>query len=342
MLVREGEAEGFVTDEIPATQAGCPIAWRPMLQDERTSTNAMVSAWFADRPEFTALAGLGRRVAGSLAVAGRQTAALPRAAPSARPRDGDATATTTAAFASRTTIVAISGPDDSVLFRAVRYPFTSTGSDAGITLVTADSTATAPRAQAAQAVFARVDSLMGSGTARNRGLVADAAADTMRASGVRDALIDVAGSMVALGSPAHTQHWDIGIRDPHDPTPCFAHLRLRQGQAISTVGEYEQFVVAERSAFGGGAESPARRSIAGLVSVTVLASNAVSADSTGAVLLALGPADAKRLAHKRADLSVILIERGADGVDVIWVESDLREWLTLDDQCGARLRVEYY
>src|SRR5206468_9348882 len=28
LLVREGETEGFVADEIPATGVGCPIAWR--------------------------------------------------------------------------------------------------------------------------------------------------------------------------------------------------------------------------------------------------------------------------------------------------------------------------
>jgi hypothetical protein len=63
MLVRIGDVEGFVSDEIPGTGVGCPISWRPRLREENRGASAMVSAWLADRPEFTALAVFGRRVA---------------------------------------------------------------------------------------------------------------------------------------------------------------------------------------------------------------------------------------------------------------------------------------
>jgi hypothetical protein len=345
VLVREGETEGFVADEIPATRVGCPIAWRPKLQEERTAPGAMASAWFADRPEFMALATLGRRVAGGLASVGRQIALRSPVEPSVSrspPRGPDPAATTTAGFASRTTIVAAPAPTDSAPPRSIRYALRSLGSPASITLVTADSAAAAPRAGAAQAALERIDLLAGRGTATARGAATDAAADTLRAEGVRDALIDVAGSMVALGAPAHAGLWEIGIRDPRDPTPCFARLRLAHGQAVSTAGEYEQFVATDGRTFGRGVVAPATRPAAGLVSVTALAPNAWTADSAGAALLARGLDDAKRLARERADLSAILIERGADGVDTLWVESGLGERFTLQNECGSRLRVEYY
>jgi hypothetical protein len=63
MLVRVGDVEGFVSDEIPGTGVGCPISWRPRLREENRGASAMVGAWLADRPEFTALAVFGRRVA---------------------------------------------------------------------------------------------------------------------------------------------------------------------------------------------------------------------------------------------------------------------------------------
>src|SRR5258708_39373266 len=50
VLVRDGDTEGFVADEIPATGTGCPLAWQPRLREEKTGTNAMASAWFDDRP----------------------------------------------------------------------------------------------------------------------------------------------------------------------------------------------------------------------------------------------------------------------------------------------------
>jgi hypothetical protein len=122
MLVREGETEGFVSDEIPATGLGCPIAWRAKLQEQKSGINAMASAWFADRPEFTALAALGRRVAGELASAGRQNAVRLLVAPSAPmvpPRRLDPNATTTAAFARRTIVIPAPAPADSDSLRSI-------------------------------------------------------------------------------------------------------------------------------------------------------------------------------------------------------------------------------
>ena len=73
----------------------------------------------------------------------------------------------------------------------------------------------------------------------------------------------------------------------------------------------------------------------------VLAKSAATADSLSASLLALGTEGAKQAAHGRTDVSVILIERGADGGDTLWVESALKDSFALDEGC-SRLRVEYY
>ncbi|MGH7730554.1 MAG: hypothetical protein ACRENJ_04810, partial [Candidatus Eiseniibacteriota bacterium] len=67
MLVRVGEGDAFVADEIPRTGTGCPISWRARLREEHGGASAMASAWLADRPEFAALALLGRRAAGGMA-----------------------------------------------------------------------------------------------------------------------------------------------------------------------------------------------------------------------------------------------------------------------------------
>jgi thiamine biosynthesis lipoprotein ApbE len=78
-----------------------------------------------------------------------------------------------------------------------------------------------------------------------------------------------------------------------------------------------------------------------LVSVTVIAPSPAMADSASLALLALGTAGAKNAARERADLAVILVERGIDGVDTVWVESDLEGRFALEN-CGAPLWVEYY
>jgi hypothetical protein len=87
LLVREGDTEGFVSDEIPTTGVGCPIAWRAALREQSSRTTAMASAWFSDHPEFTALAGLAGRAAHGFAGAARDSAAPRAAGTAAAPRD---------------------------------------------------------------------------------------------------------------------------------------------------------------------------------------------------------------------------------------------------------------
>jgi hypothetical protein len=90
LLVREGESEGFVSDELPATGVGCPIAWREALREQTSRTTAVASAWFSDHPEFTALAELAGRAAHHFAGTARDGATARAAGPgtpSAAPRE---------------------------------------------------------------------------------------------------------------------------------------------------------------------------------------------------------------------------------------------------------------
>jgi thiamine biosynthesis lipoprotein len=175
-----------------------------------------------------------------------------------------------------------------------------------------------------------------------RGYAVDAAADTLRALGVRNALVEISGTLVALGSPAHADDWRVDLRDPRDRVPVFAHVRLAPGRAISTSGRDEPSTPADGSTHGHILDPRSGRPPEGLISVTVLAPDAMTADAWSTALFVLGPADAKRIARERADISALLVEPGADGIDTLWVESDLRERFTLEIQGTAPFRVEYY
>jgi len=67
LLVREGETEGFVADDIAAMPVACPIAWRPLVNEQKTGADAMASAWLTDHPEFAALPAIVDRVRTALA-----------------------------------------------------------------------------------------------------------------------------------------------------------------------------------------------------------------------------------------------------------------------------------
>jgi hypothetical protein len=72
ILVRVGEAEGFVADEIPLQAVGCPVAWRDWLRDDSMtlSANAWTAQWMGDLKQFTPLVHAGRGLVA--AIGGRR------------------------------------------------------------------------------------------------------------------------------------------------------------------------------------------------------------------------------------------------------------------------------
>ena len=80
LLVREGDVEGFVADDVPATGVGCPSGWRAELDRPTSATSAWATAWLADHSEFRALATLATRVGATVAERARATAERERAA----------------------------------------------------------------------------------------------------------------------------------------------------------------------------------------------------------------------------------------------------------------------
>ncbi len=70
VLVREGDTEGFVADDVLKTEAGCPYVWRDALRTDSDGigVSAWSAEWTANRPEFAPLVSIGQRVAKQLGV----------------------------------------------------------------------------------------------------------------------------------------------------------------------------------------------------------------------------------------------------------------------------------
>lgn len=174
-----------------------------------------------------------------------------------------------------------------------------------------------------------------------KGYAVDVAAETLAARGVANALVDLSGNMMALGSPRGGNPWRIGLRDPRGRLAHFASVTLADGDAISTSGQYEQFLAANGKTYGHILDPRTGRSVDGLISVTVVSRSALTCDTWDTPLFVLGPVAARRMAKARG-LAVVLVEPGADGVDVVWVERSLRERFRLDPRAESLFRVEYF
>lgn len=73
-----------------------------------------------------------------------------------------------------------------------------------------------------------------------KGYALDRAASLLRAQGVANALINISGNLMALGTKGG-QPWRIGIQDPRPGQPPIATLPLYDGEAIGTSGDYQRF-----------------------------------------------------------------------------------------------------
>jgi len=165
----------------------------------------------------------------------------------------------------------------------------------------------------------------------------DRAAEALATHGVTDALVDLSGNMVALGHPPGASAWRIGIRDPRDRMPHFARLPL-SGGAIATSGRYEQFVAAGGRTYGHILDPRTGVPAEGLIAVTVLARDAMTADAWGTALFVLGGADARRIAAARDDIEAVLVAPGP-AVDTVFVERGLEGRFELERAARGRFHV---
>lgn len=72
-----------------------------------------------------------------------------------------------------------------------------------------------------------------------KGVALDRAAEILKRQGIRNALINIGGNVMALGDKAGVP-WKVGIQHPRAPGPL-ATLELRDGEAIGTSGDYQRF-----------------------------------------------------------------------------------------------------
>lgn len=72
-----------------------------------------------------------------------------------------------------------------------------------------------------------------------KGVALDRAAEMLRREGIHDALINIGGNVLALGTK-NGRKWRVGVQHPRSAGPLGA-LELEDGEAIGTSGDYQRF-----------------------------------------------------------------------------------------------------
>ncbi|HKK70941.1 MAG TPA: FAD:protein FMN transferase [Candidatus Krumholzibacteria bacterium] len=174
-----------------------------------------------------------------------------------------------------------------------------------------------------------------------KGRAVDDAIAVLGRRGVENALVDVSGTMRALGRPTARPHWTLGIRDPETDDAWFGQLRL-DDDAVATSGNYEQFVARDGTRHGHVLDPRTGWSVQGLTSVTIVAPTALEADAWATAILALGSEEGRRVLATRDDLTGVLVQSASAGRYRVWVEDSLRDRFDLVTGAKARFMVEWF
>ena len=119
---------------------------------------------------------------------------------------------------------------------------------------------------------------------------ADAAAVLARKAGVRQGLISLGGDIHIIGPQADKQPWPVGIVHPHRTDTAIATLALTGG-ALATSGGYERFIEIDGHRYSHLIDPRTGWPVDGLLSVSVIAPQAIVAGSLASVALLLGQED---------------------------------------------------
>lgn len=141
-----------------------------------------------------------------------------------------------------------------------------------------------------------------------KGFAADIVAEELIEAGATGAVVNVGGDLVVLGVPSDDASWYVGIEDPRDPPNLVATLRMQSGGLATSGTTIRRWTGADGSEQHHVIDPlSGHPSTSGLITATVLAADAATAEAfaTAAMMLpgaeAVAMLDAVRLAGLAVD-----------------------------------------
>mgnify|MGYP000303567571 CR=1 FL=1 len=135
-----------------------------------------------------------------------------------------------------------------------------------------------------------------------KGYALDEAARILKTHGIRNALVNIGGNLIALGQRGD-QPWRIGIQHPRQ-AGMLATLELHDGEALGTSGDYQRYFEVGGKRYSHLLDPRTGYPAQGMQSVTVLVSGANAGTRSDALSKPLFIDGAARLAQHAAQLGV--------------------------------------
>jgi len=140
-----------------------------------------------------------------------------------------------------------------------------------------------------------------------KGYAIDVAIQNIRDLGIENAIINAGGDLRAIGKHGE-RPWHIGIRDPRGEG-VFASLDIEGDESVFTSGDYERFFESEGHRYHHLIDPRSGYPADKTTSVTVIHTDAATADAAATALFIAGPDEWYRIANKMGIKYVMLIDK---------------------------------
>ncbi len=139
-----------------------------------------------------------------------------------------------------------------------------------------------------------------------KGYASDMVAGTLRAGGVKSALIDLGGNIYCIGTKEDGSLWRIGLRDPL--SEGYIGVVSVSDRAVVTSGCYERYFEEDGVRYGH-IFDPATGYPAdnGLISVTVIGESGAMCDALSTALYVMGPDAAAEYLAMHTDIEAVMV-----------------------------------
>jgi thiamine biosynthesis lipoprotein len=157
-----------------------------------------------------------------------------------------------------------------------------------------------------------------------KGHAVDLAARSLRADGVRSALVNLSNStFYALGAPEEADDWRVAVRHPRAADEQLGVILLSDA-ALATSADSEQFFERDGVRYGHILDPRTGSPVSnGVVSVTVVADTGIEADALATAVFVLGPYEGMELIQARSRVDALVVTEEPDGRLTLAVSSGM-------------------
>lgn len=143
-----------------------------------------------------------------------------------------------------------------------------------------------------------------------KGYAVDEAVKSLKVKGVKTALVRLGGEIRVLGE--RKKPWRIGIQHPRDKDKLLGVVELKDGEAVSTSGDYEQYFIKNNVRYHHIFNPKTGKPAWECQAVTIVAEKGINADILSTTVFALGPDKGMELIEKLSGIEGLIVKSNGE------------------------------